>query len=512
MKNNIFNTRLISKLCLVFLMIFAASCEKDDNLLSTTKAELLSYGPAGVKHGEDIRFIGRNLDKVTDIEFKGATVPKANFKQHTSELIVLTVPATAERGVVTLKTSQGDIVSKAPIDFDVPFTVTSFSETARPGGTITIKGEFVNWITSVEFSKGTADTNFVSKSLNEIVVKVPMDAQTGKLIFWGAGTEPVNIESETDLVVTLPSVSAITTTPIRPEGNLTIAGLDLDLVKGVKINGVSSVITDFVSHTPTQIVVKLPKEARAGKISLRAHSDVMVESSTEMNVLLPAITSFSPNPIDRGSNVTIVGTNLDLVQGILFKGIEAPVTEYVSRSLTQIVVKFPLTANRGVIALTTVSGVNVESATAIAIVGDVLPLDPVKYAFYEDDYQNNWQNWGWGNTNDPANTDFVRDGDKSLKATFSNSWGAIKFANSEVSTAGYTELTFAIYGGVGTDGKVLSVVPSGSSTYAAVIQEGKWVEYKVKLADIGNPAKISDIMMQETGWAGTIYLDHIGLR
>lgn len=511
MKNYIYNTRLIYKICLVFLIVFAASCEKDDDLIST-KAELLSYGPAGVKHGEDIRFIGRNLNKVTDIAFNGATVSKAEFKQQSDELIILTVPANAERGVVTLKTPEGDIVSKAPIDFNVPFTVSSFAATARPGGTLSIKGEFVNWISAVEFSNGVTDTNFVSKSLNEIVVQVPMEAQTGKLIFWGAGTEPINVESETELTVILPSITTITTTPIRPEGNLTITGADLDLVKGVKIAGVASPLTNFESRSTTQIVVKLPKAARAGKISLQAHSDVLVESATEMSVLLPAITSVSPNPIDKGSNMTIIGTNLDLVTGIMFKGLDTPVKEFVSRSLTQIVVKFPLTANKGVIGLTTVSDVTVESAMPVAIVGDLPPLPPLSYVFYDDNYQNNWQNWGWGNENDPENADFVRDGDKSLKVNFANSWGGVKFANSEVSTAGYTELTFAIYGGAGTEGKTLNVQPNGGAMYAAVIQEGKWVEYKVKLTDIGNPAKIIDLMMQETGWAGIIYIDHVGLR
>src|SRR5690606_1763969 len=113
--------------------------------------ELLSYGPAGVKHGEKIRFIGRNLDKVNSIEFVGAIVEKSGFEQQTSELIVLVVPDGAERGVVILKGNGGDITSKAPIDFDVPFTISSFTPGVKPGENITVKGEFLNWITGVNF-------------------------------------------------------------------------------------------------------------------------------------------------------------------------------------------------------------------------------------------------------------------------------------------------------------------------------------------------------------------------
>lgn len=507
----IFNSWFLSLICLVMLLGSIASCKKDDNV-DTGKVELLSFGPAGVKHGQDISFIGKNLDKVTAIEFMGASVPGSAFKTHTSELIILTVPQEAERGVVTLKTGSDDIISKAMIDFDVPFSITSVSGTARPGGTITVKGQFLNWITSVEFAEGVSDTNFVSKSLTELIVKVPMEAQTGSVIFWGAGTEPISVETEAALIVTLPSITSLSPVSVMPETNLTITGADLDLTSQVILPGVTNPITQFVSKSATEIVVKLPKEARMGKVILKAYSGVRVESVADLVVTLPSITIFSPGVVARESNLTITGTHLDLAVGVIFKGVANPITQFVSRSATEIVVKVPKEANRGVIAVKAISGVIIESTKAMAIEGDVLPLDPLKYAFYADSYQNGWENWGWGNTNDPGSTDFVRDGEKSLKATFTNSWGGIKFANREVSTAGYTELTFAIYGGASTEGKKVKVQPNGGSAYEAVIQEGKWVEVKIKLADIGSPSKITELLIQEMGWTGTIYIDHVGLR
>lgn len=508
----IFNIRLLSIVCLFLSVLIVSSCEKDDETENSSKVELESYGPAGVKHGEKISFIGKNLDKVTSIEFVGASVPQTSFDQQTSELIILIVPKEAERGVVTLKTSEGDVVSKAPIDFEVPFTITSITPIVKPGEQITIKGDLLNWITSIQFAKDTVVTEFVSKSMSEIVVTVPLTAQTGPLVFSGAGTKPESFESATELEVILPTITTISPNPIRPEGNLTITGTNLDLTKGVILSGVSSPVTQFVSKTGTQLVVKIPKETQKGKVILQAYSNVTVESTNELVVVLPGISSFAPEVVEREKNLTITGTNLDLATGIIFKGVEKPVTQFVSRTNNQIVVKVPLAANRGVIAVQAISGVSVESSQAMAIVGDLLPLDPLKYAFYEDDFLNGWQNWGWGATTDAGNSDFVRDGGKSIKSTFTGSWGAVKFANAEITTAGYTELTFAIYGGVGTEGKELAVQPGGASTYKAVIQEGKWVEYKVKLADIGNPAKITDIMMQETGWSGSIYIDHVGLR
>ncbi|MES2882928.1 MAG: hypothetical protein V4676_12325, partial [Bacteroidota bacterium] len=56
------NTRL-----LVILLAFTSvgmlfSCKKDNNgNTATDKVELLSFGPTGAKHGDTLRFFGRNL-------------------------------------------------------------------------------------------------------------------------------------------------------------------------------------------------------------------------------------------------------------------------------------------------------------------------------------------------------------------------------------------------------------------------------------------------------------------
>ncbi|MCC8411271.1 hypothetical protein LJ707_20185 [Mucilaginibacter sp. UR6-1] len=186
----------------MLVITMAMSCKNTDNEVNSGKVELLSFGPAGVKHGEQIRFIGNNLKKVTEIDLPGATVSSSAFVEQSDELIVITVPQETEKGLVTLKSADGDVTSKTEIQFEVPVTITSVPATARAGDNITITGDFVNWVTSVQFSPDILVEDFVSKSLTQIVVKVPAEAATGTVVFYTGGTKPLVIESENELVIT----------------------------------------------------------------------------------------------------------------------------------------------------------------------------------------------------------------------------------------------------------------------------------------------------------------------
>ena len=424
----IFNKPLLSWVCVMMIAGIISSCKKDDNTGSSV-VELLSFGPTGAHHGDTLRFIGRNLDKVTAIDLTGASVAQTGFLMQTFEEIRILVPALTQQGFVTLKTPEGSLVSKTKLNLEVIVTVKSMTPQVRPGDNITLKGDYLNWITQVWFAKNIMVDTFVSKSLTELVVKVPINAQSGPITFNTGGTKPLQIISATDLVVTL-----------------------------------------------------------------------------------PAITNFSPSPVEREKNLTITGTNLDLTKGILFKGKTQPDTVFVTKSATQLVIKVPKEANKGKITLVTYSLLNIESPQNLAFVGDLPDLDPLKYAFYIDALQNPWQNWGWGSTIDFANTENVRDGAASIKVDYTGQWSALKFANGSVSMAAYTELAFSLYGTPGTGGKKISISPSGGTTYVISIEEGKWVEYKLTKATIGNPATITDLTFQNQDWVGKIYVDHVGLR
>ncbi|MCJ8165876.1 IPT/TIG domain-containing protein [Pontibacter sp. E15-1] len=379
----LYNVRLLLLAFLVLSLGFITSCDDDKEDNGPSQVELLSFGPTGVQHGEEIRFIGHNLNKVDAIELPSVTVNKADFVSQTAELIVLVVPQEATEGLVTLKTPMGDVVSKTVLSFEVPITITSMTEEARPGANITITGTKLNWVEGVVFESDTVDT-FVSQTATQLVLQVPMTAKTGKLLVIGGGTEPAFVETEEELIVTLPEVTALTPTAVNNGANLTIKGTNLDLVKAVMFSGVGdATVTAFVSQTPTEMVVTVPANAKTGNLTLVALSDVEVETTQSLDVTLPAVTAVSPSNIKHSENLTITGTNLNLVKEIKFKGVgEAKTATFVSQSATQIVVKVPDNASSGTMTLVAKSGVEVATTQAVSIILPAItsvspaPIDP----------------------------------------------------------------------------------------------------------------------------------------
>jgi hypothetical protein len=376
--------KLLALVSIILSFGIVTSCDKNDDEVTSDKLQLLSFGPTGAKHGDTILFIGNKLDKVTAIQFTGtnATVNQADFKKQSSRLIALLVPPAAEKGYVTLKTPEGDIVSKTQFNLDVLTGVTSITAQARPGQNVTITGTYLNWVDRVTFSKDKTVTAFVSKTQTQLVVKIPDDAETGPLILHYTGTDSNFVQTADTLKVTLPLTTTMSPNPVKPLTDLTITGTDLDLTKKIIFTGVSSPVTTFVSQSATQLVVKIPETAKKGKLTLEAASGVKTTSSNDLDIVLPNTTGLSPNPINLAANLTITGTDLDLVKKVIFSGVAPAVTTFVSQSTTQLVVKVPAGARDGKVKLEAASTVQTTSSNDLDIVLPAItgispsPIDP----------------------------------------------------------------------------------------------------------------------------------------
>ncbi|WP_121356254.1 IPT/TIG domain-containing protein [Flavisolibacter nicotianae] len=515
------NSRLLTMLCLLLTIGVLASCKKENDNENDGTVKLLSFGPTGARHGDTLRFFGQNLDKVTEVDFTGtnAAVKQVAFKQQSSELILLLVPQGAEKGYVTLKTAQGDVVSKTQFNLNVKTSVTVASMTpqARPGENITLTGNYLNWVKSITFSRNKTVTSFVSKSLNQLVVAVPADAQTGPLVIAYTGTDSAEFQTADTLKVTLPMATGLSPTPVKNSENLTITGTNLDLAQQVLFNGVTAPVTDFVSKSATQLVVKVPAGAKSGKVSLVAASGVQTQSSSDLVVLLPTITAFSPSPVDPGTNVTITGTDLDLVDSVMFANAPA-VKTFVSQSKTQLVVTVPMGVLRGKIVLGVHnSTLTVQSADALEITGDA-PPPTIALPLYKDAVTANWNGWvgdGWGGTKDYNNTAPVREGAKSIKINYVGGWGSpFQLGGANVNTGAYTTFKLSIFGAAGSGGKKVNLGINGADKYTITVVEGKWTDYEIPLSSLTTTGNITDVILKEWNGTGgfTVFVDAVGLN
>ena len=504
--------------CFVIAIGIMASCSKKDNKANDGKAVLYSFGPTGSKIGDTLRFIGVNLDQVTSVKFTGinAVIEKASFTSQASDQIKLIVPQSAEKGKLTLKLSNGDsIVTKTPLNLNVLSTVTSITSQARPGSNVTINGTYLNWIDRVTFSKNKVVTTFVSQSQTQLVIKVPDDAKTGTLTLHYGGTDSADIETMDTLKVTLPYTTSFSPNPVKHGSDLTITGTDLDLVKTIYFPGRPDTVTSFVSQSATQLVVKVPENTTKGQIILEAASGVQTTSATDLDVLLPVITSLSPNPVDTITNVTITGTNLDLVSSVSFIGVSKAVTSFVSQSSSQLVVNVPGGAKPGKITLGVKnSTLTVKSPNLLGIVGS--PLAPI--IIYDDAISSAWNGWigsGWGGTKDLNNTSPVKSGTKSVRIDYtSGGYGVpLQLGGANIALDGYTTLKVSIYGGAGADGKSVNIGFNEKDGKTVTLVGGQWNDFAIPLSQISSATTLSFLYIKNYSASGdfTIYVDDLGI-
>lgn len=379
------NILKISALLTAGMMIFAG-CQKDG--LSTDQYDkdtvaLSAYGPQPVVRGGQLRFLGSNLDRIAEVVIPGVSpiteieVVQAGVPSE----IRITVPKDGpEPGHVVLRTGDGiELTTKTELTYSEPIVLEAFSPASvRPGDVLTITGDYLNLIHEVIFAEEVlvSEKDFDSHSRYEIKVKVPAAAQTGVI---GIGdidmTQPENeglfpnvINSEEELTVALPTVTAVSPSGVRPGDEVTITGTLMDCISSVVFSGATPV-TEFDSQSATEIVVTVPSDVHDGPVTCVAASGIEIRSEQSVTVDLPVVTDVEAESVFKaGLKVTISGTDLDMVTGVTFSGDAAAEFSYSDNAITATI---PETAIDGVITLATAAEKSVETE-AVTLVKPVI--------------------------------------------------------------------------------------------------------------------------------------------
>lgn len=357
-------------MCLMLFscLTFTACDNGDDEDTNQYKGgiSLDVFGPSPVSRGGVLRFLGSGMDKVTAVAIPGCD-DITDIEVVSDTEIRVTVPQTAQPGLVVLKTPKGDITTKTELTFTEPIALEAFAPAeVKPGGELTITGEYLNLIKEVIFADEVtvpAD-EFVSQSRQEIKVIVPDSAQTGKFILSDGAEIPNWIYSEGELEVTLPSVEApLDLVDKKPGDVIRVSGENFDLVKKVQMpNGDEVEFTMTASSEGDELTFTLPDNVSDGEITVLPASDVKVVVATVVVATPSNVVAVPAVNLRGGDMITLKGTNMDLVTDVTFPGVEEAVG-LESQNSTEIKVLMPAAAISGDLQLNTNSG----KATAVSI-------------------------------------------------------------------------------------------------------------------------------------------------
>lgn len=326
-----------------------------------------SFSPAEVLPGATITIKGDYLNLIHEVILPGDVyIGEAQFISHDRYSIKVLVPATAQTGKIKLGTVDETAVDDENllatlnlVESDDELVVTTAkgklaAASYKAGATVTINGTNLDLTTSLEL-EGATVTEFTATA-STLTFVLPDTASDGDVYMVMASAVEV---SAGELTTVAPVVSGVTPIPVKNGAVVTLAGSDLDLVTGLDFTHAAGAEFAFAEGLITATV---PEAAQEGDITLHLANGKTV--TADLTLVKPAVTEFSANPAAAGSDLTITGTNLDLVAAVTFVGggkIEVEATE------TQIVVAVPTTAETGVLVLNLKNGSSVDVETELAI-------------------------------------------------------------------------------------------------------------------------------------------------
>lgn len=363
--------------CLILLssLTFTA-CDTNDLDTNQYKGgiSLNVFGPSPVLRGGELRFLGCGLDQVASVLIPGCDAI-TDIQLISAEEIRVIVPQTALPGYVTLMLRNGEsIVTKTQLTYSEPVSIESFSpESVRPGDVLTIKGEYLNLMHQVIFAENVivsdeviaeeetteAASKFLKHTRNEIQVRVPEEAQSGKIILSDGAEIPNILYSEVELQVVLPSVTEVADyNNIKPGAIMTVTGENFDLVKEVRMENGETMLFTY-SAEQKALTFTIPRGAVNGPIYVVPASGVLVQVA-EIKMATPEDVKAQETEITAGKELTLTGKNMDMIAAVLFPGVEKAV-EPTSLSETEVKVVVPGEAQSGMIQLVLTSGETISS-------------------------------------------------------------------------------------------------------------------------------------------------------
>jgi hypothetical protein len=201
-------------------------------------ADLAATPDTDIKEGDEITVTGVNMDLVTTVTFPGVE-NAVDLTFQSATIIKVTVPGAVISGDLVLNTASGKTVSVV-ISTLKPEILAYQPDLVAAGSNVTVTGKNLNLIKTVTFGGGKVG-EIVSSSATELIVTVPVDAETGEVTLTMTNGETTEGAS---LTITKPFFAYI---PVLPGSDVEIKAGDIlqvaiengDMLTGVQVNNVT---------------------------------------------------------------------------------------------------------------------------------------------------------------------------------------------------------------------------------------------------------------------------------
>jgi hypothetical protein len=307
---------------------------------------ITSFAPGSGPEGTSVVITGTNFTGATAASFNN--VAATTFTVNSATQVTATVPAGATTGAIRVTTGGGTATS--PANFVVTPTITGFTPTSGPVGTVvTITGTAFTGATAVSFNNTNANA-FTVNGATQVTATVPAGATTGLVrVTTPAGTA---VSTGNFTVIPSPTITSFTPTFGLVGTVVTITGTNFTGATVVSFNNVAATV--FTVNSATQVTATVPTGATTGAVRVTTPGGTATSAADFTVLLPPTITSFSPTSGQVGTSVVITGTNFTGTTVVSFNNLGA--SAFTVNSSTQITATVPLGATTGLIRVTTPAG------------------------------------------------------------------------------------------------------------------------------------------------------------
>lgn len=243
------------------------------------KAE--SITPLHVHPGDIVTIKGEYVWNIAEVTFSaGVKVLAENFVKNTRNEVQVQVPMNVVSGPVTYNDgSEGaeDIVLTNNLEVDVAVATGVSNKTPEYGEEITITGENLDLVETIEFPSFGAVMEFTLVDRNNIKVVVPGTSTSGAIVL----TSFSGLTTSVDIEVPLISYEAGSITPnknLNAGQTVTLKGDNLDRVIQLMLPGEITLEKGQFTQSKNEISFVVPEDMGDGAVKLIQHDNWSVET------------------------------------------------------------------------------------------------------------------------------------------------------------------------------------------------------------------------------------------